>query len=134
MDRRAHETGLAEFLLPARRARFLASLDDPRLRGRLRQRLWHFPDLDPRWAEPIVGAGAFPAPLLIRLREAGAPEACLLVATDDDLDGRHCALADALQHCSDHDVAALVSCIPGRLAIHLPEAPGAPSLLHRPAR
>jgi hypothetical protein len=66
--------------------------------------------------------------LLRLLRERGAPELCHVVAQDDEVDGRNLRLLDAVEACID-DGAALLICIPGRLALHFPEPPESPVLL-----
>ena len=116
-----HERGLAAFVEPIRRPRFLAALDDPRLRRKLRQRLAHFAWLDPHHAEAIPTPD--PATLATHLHAEGAPATCFVISGDDALDGHELPLEEALHRVLHDDDGALISCIPGRLALFSPEAP-----------
>jgi hypothetical protein len=57
------------------------------------------------------------------LQAEGAPATCALVAEDDALDGRVMPLVEALEAVLHDFCAALISCVPGRLAVFSDEAP-----------
>jgi hypothetical protein len=69
-----------------------------------------------------------------RLQEAltrrGAPDHCHVMAQDDAVDGREMPLRDAIEECID-DGGALLVCLPGRLAVLLPEPPDLPVVFER---
>ena len=117
----SHEEGLAAFVAREHRPRFRESLGNARLRAKLRRKLAHFDWLDPRYVEDVPVQG--PAALAGRLRAEGAGATCVLVAEDDELDGRELGLEDALRAVLHEDGAALLSCVPGRLAVFVDEAP-----------
>lgn len=132
---RDHEEGLAAFLVSHRRERFLISLaaGGP-TRQKATGRLAHFPDLDPafcRPAEPSGRAAENVSRTLAQLREAGAPEFAYIVADDDALDGQMLDLADALERILATGTGALISCIPGQLALFEGEHPDDRNLLIR---
>ena len=56
-----------------------------------------------------------------------------MLSEDPDIDGRLLDLHDALGSLLFDDFSALVSCIPGRLALFSDEAPGDQWLLRRAA-
>jgi hypothetical protein len=57
------------------------------------------------------------------LRAEGAGDMCVIVAEDADLDGRELPLDEALLRVLDDHYGALISCVPGRLAVYSDEAP-----------
>jgi hypothetical protein len=85
-----HEHGLALFLERQHRPRFLAALDDPNLRRKLQDKLYHFKWLDPGYAEVVPTADA--AALARGLRAQGAGTTCVLVASDTLSTGARCRL------------------------------------------
>lgn len=131
---RAHEEGIAAFLVPARAARFRATIGSEKGREKIRARLpHHVRDFDPRYATELSSS------LQVRdieelLRAAGAPTRCYVLSEDPGIDGRLLDLHDALCGLLFNDFGALVSCIPGRLALFSDEAPGSQWLLRRPAQ
>jgi hypothetical protein len=64
------------------------------------------------------------------LLQRGAPPECHVLAQDDDLDGQVLPLLHAIEASIDYGGALLV-CIPGRLAVHLPEAPAPPAIIEK---
>jgi hypothetical protein len=119
--RHEHEQGLAVFVAPHHRPRFVAALGDSKLRRKLRRKLAHFDWLDSRYTQLVPTPE--PAALVQTLRAEGAAETCVLVAGDDDLDGRELPLEEALRRVLHDDDGALISCVPGRLAVFSDEAP-----------
>jgi hypothetical protein len=113
------------------RPRFVAALGDAKLRRRLRQKLAHFDWLDSRHAELVPTPE--PAVLAHTLRAEGAAATCVLVAGDDELDGRELPLEAALRRVLHDDDGALISCVPGRLAVFTGEAPNKTIMILRRA-
>ena len=74
-----------------------------------------------------------PAALARTLRREGAGATCVLVAQDDDLDGRELPLEEALRRVLHADDGALISCVPGRLAVFSDEAPNKTTTILRRA-
>jgi hypothetical protein len=50
------------------------------------------------------------------LKSKGAPDTCLALSEDDDLNGNELSLADALQTIVGREIGAFLSCLPGKLA------------------
>jgi hypothetical protein len=117
-----HEEGLALFISHVHRARFRDSLENNKLRAKLRRRLAHFEDwLDPSHVKYIPTSS--PQEMADVLRLKGAGTACHVVSEDADLDGSTMPLEAALMAVLHDDYGALVSCVPGRLARYSGEAP-----------
>jgi hypothetical protein len=116
-----HEQGLARFISREHRPRFIDSLSNDMLRRKLRYKLAHFAWLDERHVTAIPTAE--PATMARQLHSEGAPGTCVLVAEDADLDGQELPLEEALDRVLHAFSAALISCVPGRLAIFSDEAP-----------
>jgi hypothetical protein len=116
--RKEHEAGLSVFVVPRRRTRFRESLQSERRRGKLRMEFAHFEhNLDPRYAtlhEMHVKHDAHVDQIYALLTDLGAPATCF-VLSDDDLDGKHLPLRDAVEGLMWAG-AGFVSCLPGRLA------------------
>ncbi len=130
--REEHEQGLALFLEPVHRARFRESLGSPKLREKLRSKLYHFAWLDERYAEEIRTGD--PEEVATYLRRLGAPSTCFVVISSEELDGRELPLLDALRQVLGDEDGALVSCVPGRLGVYAGEAPNKETvILARPA-
>lgn len=116
-----HQQGLAKFLLPDRRVRFLAALHGkPAARSKEVARLPHRPGLDPQWARPVSPAGPLAA-LLARLEaelDAADSDEVYVVSDDPELDGRTLTRSDALRRVVPTQASALISVVPGRLALY----------------
>jgi hypothetical protein len=119
--REEHEQGLAVFVARNHRPRFVTALEDPKLRRKLRHKLAHFAWLDERYTDVVPTPE--PAALATSLRAEGAPATCVLVAEDDVLDGRELPLEEALRRVLHDFHGALISIVPGRLAVFSDEAP-----------
>ena len=70
------------------------------------------------------------ATLLAELTRRGAPPDCRVMSKSSIHDSKVMMLTEALQALSDNG-CALVICLPGQLAVHLPEAPTTP-VIRRP--
>jgi len=106
------------FVAPERVDRYLALLKSQRGRAKLRERLAHFGDLDPRHAQLVAAADHSPAGIAELLRHRGAPSECVLLAEDEALNGQRLGLTTALEAVIGRGMGAFVSCIPGRLAYY----------------
>jgi hypothetical protein len=133
-SREEHERQLAAFLIPNRRGRFQASLNGSKARAKLRQRMAHFPDLDPRYrlAVPPLDSDHQRGWILSTLAALGAPRSCYLVSENPDWDGARVDLDDALAQVLGLGYGTLISCVPGRVAYFEGEEPGNRWVLHRP--
>lgn len=120
-SRSAHEEGLADFVVPARRERVRQSVGNPRLRAKLGHRLAHrYDDFDPRYATRMTSHGRHPDHVRMvdrMLTDLGAPKECLVFAPGHELDGQFIGLEAALDEFLGIGQAVL-SCIPGRLALY----------------
>lgn len=75
------------FIASNRRDRYLNLLASSQGRAKLRRALAHLKDLDPEFAQPIPAAEHTPEAIATLLRSHGAPDECVLLAEDEDLDG-----------------------------------------------
>ena len=102
---------LSAFIAPERRERYLTLLACAKGQAELRQRLAHLRDLDQRYAR-LLPPGEHTVPAIAsRLRAAGAPATCYLLAADEALDGRERWLEDALEAVIGRGMGAFVSCL-----------------------
>lgn len=124
-----HEDGLARFIEQGHRSRFRESLLNEKLKVKLRQKLAHFDWLDVRYAVEVGPTDA--AQLASTLRAHGAPRVCFVLSEDADLDGPALPLDDALASVFASDVGAIISCVPGQLALYHAEPPDPMLLLRR---
>lgn len=110
--------------------RWLLGLGKRTRRTKLLDRLSHHYDWDRRYATelPVPPHEDAVAWLVERLQKKGAPDACQVVGGPAS-DGSTMPLSDAVAHCLGY--GALLVCVPGHLALHLPEAPAEPVLLAR---
>lgn len=114
----------------------MSGLDNAKLRRKILDRLCHYDDWRADLAVATTPTGRREeqlAALLAQLRGLGAPEICHVMAQRSDCDARSMPLVAALDALSD-DGCALLVCIPGVLALHLPEAPAPPMILSVKAR
>jgi hypothetical protein len=127
-----HSSALVEaFIAPERRARYVTLLQSPTGRAKLRARLAHLRDLDPRFALRVAPTAHTASDLAALLVARGAPSDCVLLAEDSALDGERMPLLDALAAIVGRGIGAFVSCIPGRLAFYEGEGPGERYILER---
>jgi hypothetical protein len=111
-----HENGLAKFVLPDHRPRFRESLQDERLRKRLRAKLAHFNYLDARFSKRLTSGNRNVESILTELRRRGAPTTCYVMSENDDVDARTMDLEEALRAVFSEGWGTFLSCIPGKLA------------------
>jgi hypothetical protein len=121
------------FVVASRRDRWTAGLANTKHRRKIVRRLCHEDDWLDKYATTTKPTGMRHeqlSALLGELRRLGAPADCHVVAESPAHDGRSMPLVDALEEFID-DGCALIICVPGALAVHLPEAPAAPVILSR---
>jgi hypothetical protein len=124
-----HEAAfVAAFVIPDKRSRYSEFLPNPKRRGEILNRWNHFFDFIPERATQIPRASAFELAQVLRRRGAGRVG---YVIGDSDSDGRELPLEDAIESALASGWGAVVSCIPGRLALYLQEfPPGDAFILH----
>ena len=99
--------------------RWLMGLSKRTRRRKLPERLCHYEDWDSKYAQdlPVPPGRERVAFLVEKLTVLGAPGPCHLMGGPDD--GSTMPVADALTKYLDY--GALLVCVPGVLALHLPE-------------
>jgi hypothetical protein len=112
------EATIRAFVLREKRSRYLSKLGDQKSRAEFLDRLNHCDDLNSRYATQIESS----ADLLSLLRSKGAPRQCTVISDIADLDGQQIALETAIQKVELAGFAAIICCIPGRLALYIDEA------------
>jgi hypothetical protein len=116
-----HEaTFVAAFVVPDKRSRYLEFLPKPKRRGEILNRWNHFFDFIPDRSTQIPRASA--SELAHALRQQGAGRLGYVIG-DSSSDGQELPLEDAIESALDSGWGAVVSCIPGRLALYLQEFP-----------
>jgi hypothetical protein len=116
-----HAKGLLRFLKVPERGKLRATVE----------RDGHTPEIDPRYKTPI---GSQPDNAYSALRKSGAGSICYAISHDPELYGRT-DLRRALNHIRDHTDpninVALLSCVPGELALWAGEYPDGWEILRR---
>lgn len=106
---------LHAFVTADRRDRYLGLLKNEKGRTKLRARLAHFHDLDPRYAHRIPPTEQNPSAIAQLLRRNGAPPTCYVLSESDQLDGKVLPLEQALEEVVGYGMGTFLSCVPGRL-------------------
>ena len=112
------------FIAPERRERYLALLASARGRDKLRRRLAHLHDLDPRCCRELPKGVHTPHEIAAYLKRKGAPTECVLLAEDCELDGQQLPLGNALEAVIGRGMGTFISCLPGQLAFYEGEEAG----------
>jgi hypothetical protein len=107
---------ISAFIRPDRAPRYLALLAKRGGREKLRAKLAHLADLDPRFATPLHGREAPPEGLERLLRAKGAPASCYCLSENDELDDQELPLGAALDEVVGYGMGTFISCLSGRLA------------------
>ena len=111
-----HESEFAHnFIVPEKRARYLALLESTSGRKKILNGLNHCPDLDPRFASRIPGNQSSAESIEAMLLQKGAPDTCYVMSDNPDIDGRELSLTKALSETVGMDAGTFVSCLPGKL-------------------
>lgn len=98
------------------------------------RRLAHGDDFLDQYVEAYRPSGkrdAQVAAIVQEMTKRGAPATCHVISEDDAVDGKDLTLPDALDATLGWS-AALLICIPAKLALHMPEPPGDPVILIKP--
>jgi hypothetical protein len=112
----SHEEQFARcFIVPQKRARYLALLGSKRGRAKLLNGFNHCHDLDPRFAREIPSGQQSADSIEALLRRNGASDTCYVMSDNRDIDGKEMSLPDALSATVGMDCGTLISCIPGKL-------------------
>ena len=127
------EAIIIAFFRPERAARYAALLSKRGGRAKLRAKLAHLTDLDPRFTHPVAGANATPEALERLLKAEGAPGVCYCLSENPDLDDRDLGLGEALSQVVGYGMGTILSCVPARLAYFEGEGPGERYVLRRAA-
>ena len=125
------ELTIRAFVVPNRVDRWVTGLSSAKRRRATVGRLCHGDDWRPGRSAVVELSGDAVEQrvgLEARLRALGAPSSCHVVSESGEHDGAAMPLAAALAALFGEGCSLLI-CIPGRLALHLPEAPAAPVLL-----
>ncbi len=119
-----HEEAFAKAFLPSeKRARFIQNLADPKKRPDMLAQLDSKLPCLPRYATVLPGEQDFPGELEKLLKARGAGPTCYVIAHGLKADRRELPLREALDLVCMHELGAILSCLPGRLAYYKPEAP-----------
>ena len=124
---------ITAFIRPERAPRYLALLNKRGGREKLRAKLAHSADLDPRFAKPLAGDDARADGIERLVKAKGAPAICYCLSENDELDGRDLPLGAALEEVVGRGMGTFISCLPGRLAYFEGEEARERYVLVRPA-
>jgi hypothetical protein len=124
----AHETGfISAFVIPEKRSRYAEFLPKPKRRSEILNRLNHFFDFIAQRAIQIHRGSASDLAQILHARGAGR----LGYIIGGDRDGFELPLEQAIDSSLASPSGAIISCIPGRLALYLQEfPPGDTFILH----
>jgi hypothetical protein len=127
------EAIISAFFKPERAARYMALLSKRDGRTKLRAKLAHLTDLDPRFTHPVAGVNVTPEALERLLKAEGAPSVCYCLSENPELDDRDLSLGDALSRVIGYGMGTILSCVPARLAYFEGEGPRERYVLRRAA-
>lgn len=120
-----HETDFVRAFMPKQKwARCLQLLPDRHRRAEVLVRLNKKWDYMPGLGTDVPESEDFPEAVLEKLRAAGAPATCYVMAVDSQLDRKTLPLEVALMEIFLNPFGSLLSCIPGKLAYYRTQAPG----------
>ena len=109
----SHEEQFARcFIVPQKRARYLALLASSRGRAKLLNGFNHCRDLDSRFAKEIPSAQQSVDSIEALLRRKGAPDICYVMSDNRAIDGKEMSLPDALLETVGMDAGTLI-CLTG---------------------
>jgi hypothetical protein len=103
------------FILPQRRARYLAILASPKRRDDITRSLAHFPHLDMRYAVATPPSQHHARDIFNILKSKGAPDICYVMSENIDLDGKEMSVEKVLKKIVGCGIGTFVSCIKGKL-------------------
>jgi hypothetical protein len=122
----AHETGfIASFVIPTKRSRYAEFLRNPKRRNEILRRFNHFFDFIPQRATQIPRTSASELARVLGARGAGR----LGYVIGGARDGCELPLEESIETSLASPCGAVISCIPGRLALYLQEFPPGDSFI-----
>jgi len=107
---------ITRFILRDKKERLKTLLKSKRGRIKLRNRLAHNIDFDPRFITIIPNNQQTTKLILELLRHESAPSECYIISEDVTIDGKILNLTDALDRVIGSGMGSIISCIPGKLA------------------
>ncbi len=127
-----HEAALVKaFLTSEKRARWSQYLADTKRRKEILARMSVGLPFISELGTEVPGELDFPMELEKLLKAKGAGPACHVIVDGLKIDGRELPLSEALRAICMHERAAILSCLPGRLAYYKPSSPGRGIILER---
>ena len=125
------EAFVTAFIAKQKQDRYKELLSNPKRRSKLLDKMNHGLDFNLSLAEVIPSAGREAQHVVRLLRERGALAVCHVIADDTTLDRQDLSLIDAIERATASHFAAVVSCVPGKLAFYKEEDPGEWYVLER---
>jgi len=119
------------FIIPAKRGRYVGLLNSKKGRLKFLERLYHFPDFDPRCIVELSGASDTASGLIAELRRRGAAEQCYVMSVSEDMDGVVGPIEELIREVFASVEGTIVCCVPGSLAYYEGDAPKNRLILHR---
>ena len=112
-----HESSFVrQFIIPAKRDRYLSLLQSRKGRRKLLEALNHPKDLDMRRASLVPTNAQTVNQIEALLKSKGASDRCYVISSNQDIDGSEMLLRDALEQTVGGGLGTIISCIPGKLA------------------
>jgi hypothetical protein len=127
-----HEEMFARnFIVPAKRQRYLSLLENPMGRSKLVFGLNHCRDIDMRYATQVPVGQQYVDAIVDVIKTKGAPDLCHVMSSNLNTDDQDMPLPVSLSNTLGMGCGTLISCIPGRLAYFEFEDPGERYILER---
>lgn len=127
-----HEASfIKSFVLPDKQSRWLELLANPKRRHVFLHRLADDRDFDPKYRIELPPSQQNNVGVERSLRQNGAPDRCLVISEDSDIDGKEMPLGAALVEVLGNGLGTVLSCVPGKLAYYEGEGPGDRCILKR---
>ena len=121
---------IKSFVSRERRERYLALLESQGGRKRIRSKLPHFRDFDPRVTIPIAPSSQTLHEIYRLLKERGAPENCHIWSSSSSLNGSF-NLAEALSRIVGWEPGTIVLCLVDQLGYYEGEDQNERSILYK---
>lgn len=110
------ELFVRNFIISAKRDRYLSLLETAKGRRKLTGAFDHCSDLDMRYAKLIPANQQYVEAIEEMLKGSGAPDECHVMSSNPAMDNQNIALHTALSETVGQGAGTLISCIPGKLA------------------
>jgi hypothetical protein len=127
MNTEEEEETIRAFICEPKRDRYLAKMASEKHRSKFLDCLNHCHDIDCAFAVWLPSN----VDILATLRREGAPAECSIIADDHNIDGKRYTLAEGIEAAQQSGWAAIICCVPGRLAFYLDECGERRALLKR---